>query len=327
MRNRKKWLWVAAVAAAILTGVISWTLTHPAEGSRGVLYRVSGGQGEMYLLGSIHIGTQDMYPFGTAIRNAMEQADTFVFECDTASDSAVAQLKARMALPEGQTLKASVGEPLYEEISQVCEKLSLPLSSLDGLKPWAVINTLAVYSTAAELGSTNVNTALSLGVEQQVQAYGQKAGKPFAYLETAMEQTDILEGFSDDLKRYLLKSECDTILNPSAVTGMDASISLWPGWWRQGNTAAFSDQYLRSYLEPGYETVCREYHTKLITSRNEAMTARLSKMLQEDGTFFVTVGLLHLVLPQDGIVARLQALGYTVEQIPMETGTTGEANP
>ncbi|HPR78852.1 MAG TPA: TraB/GumN family protein, partial [Candidatus Limiplasma sp.] len=189
------------------------------------------------------------------------------------------------------------------------------------------INTLAVYSTAAELGNVDVNTALSLGVEKQVQDYGQKAGKPFAYLETAMEQTDILEGFSDNLKKYLLQSECDTILNPSAVTGMDASISLWPGWWRQGNAAAFSDQYLRSYLEPGYETVCREYHTKLITSRNEAMTARLSKMLQEDGTFFVTVGLLHLVLPQDGIVARLQALGYTVEQIPMETGTTGEANP
>lgn len=327
MRNRQKWLWVAAIAAVILAGVLSWSLTHPAQGSRGVLYHVSGGKGELYLLGSIHIGTTDMYPFGTDIRNAMEQSDTFVFECDTSSDSAIAQLKARMALPEGQTLKDSVGESLYDEISQVCDRLHLPLATLDGVRPWAVINTLAVYSTAAELGSTDVNTALSLGVEKQVQAYGQKAGKPFAYLETAMEQTDILEGFSDELQRYLLTSECNTILNPSAVTGMDASISLWPGWWRQGDVTAFSNQYLASYLEPGYETVCQEYHTKLITNRNEAMAARLNEMLQKGGSSFVTVGLLHLVLPQDGIVARLQALGYTVEQIPMEADTTGEANP
>ena len=275
----------------------------------------------MYLLGSIHVGEKAMYPFGAEIRQAMAQADTFVYECDTASDEVVSQIQSRMALPEGETLQALIGDELYTELKQVCDQLSIPIRQLDGLKPWGVINTLAVYSTAAELGAANVSQALSLGVEKQVQAYAASNGKQTAYLETAAEQTDVLEGFSDSLKRYLLKTECDTILNPQSATGMDTTIASWPEWWRAGNAQAFSEQYISSYLAPGYEAECTEYHTKRVTERNARMAERLAAMLESGGSYFVTVGLLHLVLPEGSIVTLLRQKGYTVT-LASENGAT-----
>ncbi len=310
--RKKHWLWAILALVVILAGTAGWVYTHLKAGSQGVLYHITGGAGDMYLLGSIHIGNQDMYPFGDSIRQAMEEANTFVYECDTTSDEALAGLRSRMALPEGQTLQTIIGDPLFAQLTEVCDLLSLSLETLNRQKPWAVINTLAVYSTAAELGTKNINQALSLGVEKQVQAYAAKHNKQTAYLETAAGQTDILEGFSPELKQYLLQTECDTILNPQNATGMDATIASWPQWWKSGNVDAFAAQYQSSYLTPGYEAAGAEYHTKLITLRNESMGAALAAMLEDGGNYFVTVGLLHLVLPEDSIVFYLQSQGYAV---------------
>jgi uncharacterized protein len=313
--KKRMWLWAALIAVTVATGAVSYLLTHPAQSSRGILYRVSGETGELYLLGSIHIGEASMYPFGKEIEQALAAADTFVYECDTTSEQATAYVKARMALPAGQTLREQLGETLYVELTQVCDQLKLSIAKLDGLKPWAVINTLAVYSTAAELGQADVSKALSLGVEEQVRAYGDKHGKPTAYLETIAEQTDVLEGFSEALQQYLLKSECDTILDPQSAIGADASVAKWPAWWQAGDADAFSGQYLASYLVPGYEDVSLEYHTKLITQRNTNMAQRLDALLKGGGTCFVTIGLLHLVLPEDSVLTQLEAMGYTVSRV------------
>ena len=301
---------LALVAALMLAAV------PPApEGSRGLLYKVSGPQGQAYILGSIHVGDAAMYPFHSEIQHAMEAADTFVYECDTTSAEAKAVLRARMALPEGQTLAAALGETLYAEVSAVCDQLGLNITALDGLRPWAVINTLAVYTTAAELGADSANQALALGVEEQVRASASPLHKPVAYLETPQEQVDVLEGFSEALQRYLLESECQVILRPESAHGMDATIALWPTWWRAGDAQAFADQYLQSYLEPGYEAEGAEYHNALITQRNARMADRLYALLEKGGTLFVTVGLMHLVLPEDSLLSRLQARGCTVETV------------
>ena len=313
--KRKRWLWVWITAAAVLATVLGWALTKTAEGSRGILYHVTGGQSDMYLLGSIHVGSRAMYPFGSDIEQAMAAADTFVYECDTTSADAVAQAQARMKLGDGLTLQGEIGPALYAQLAQVCQTTGLSIQTLEALKPWAVINTLAVYTTAAEMGSTNASDALALGVERQVQAYAARHTKQTAYLETLTQQMDALEGFSPELQTYLLANECDVILNPQSVKGMDATISLWPEWWRTGDAQSFADHYLSTYLEPGHEDVCREYHEVLVSSRNVRLADALDGLLHTGGTYFVTVGLLHLTLPEDSIVVQLQQKGYTVLQV------------
>lgn len=306
---------VMALAVLLMGAAAPAPAVAEGEGSLGILYRVTGGKGDMILLGSIHIGNGDMYPFGAEIQAAMAAADTFVFECDTSSQEALKQVQARMKLPQGQTLQGALGDDLYQTLGETCAQIGLDSRLLDGIRPWAVVNTLAVYATAAELGQADISQALSLGVETQVRAFVGENGKGIAYLETMDEQLSVLDGFSDALVRYLLTDECDAILNPDSARGLDASIASWPAWWSAGQADEFARQYLSTYIEPGYEDVCAEYHAKLMTERNARMAEQLAAMLEGGGSYFVTVGLMHLVLPDDSIVAILRQKGYTVESI------------
>ena len=307
--RKRRWIWAAT--AAVIAVVVIACVGGTKEGSRGILYEVRTERSVMYLLGSIHIGESAMYPFGSEIQEALKQAETFVFECDTDDAEATARMRARMALPEGETLQAAVGEERYGQLRQVCEKLGMQPDALDGYQPWAAMNTLSVHTTAAEMGEDSLSRALSLGVEKRVKR--QIGGRPVRYLETLDEQVDTLAGFSPALLDYLLADECAVILGTAKPKGLDATVASWPGWWKAGDAQAFAEQYLAGYPDPEHEAESREYHNSLMTRRNERMADGLAALLEEGGTYFVTVGLLHLVLPEDSVTALLQARGYSVE--------------
>ncbi|MCL1855144.1 MAG: TraB/GumN family protein, partial [Clostridia bacterium] len=59
-----------------------------------------------------------------------------------------------------------------------------------------------------------------------------------------------------------------------------------------------------------------EYHTALIADRNLMMADRLDAMMrhEEPHTYFVTIGLLHVALPEDSIIRHLESRGYQVER-------------
>ena len=60
-----------ALALALLLPLGAGGCTPQKEGSAGILYRVTGGKSELYLLGSIHVGSEDMYPMGQSILDAL----------------------------------------------------------------------------------------------------------------------------------------------------------------------------------------------------------------------------------------------------------------
>lgn len=309
----KKRILVGAVAVVVIAAAACVFASVRREGSHGILYRISGNGAAAYLLGSIHIGTAEMHPFGDALEEAMAEADVFVFESDTASESSLARLKTRQALPEGESLRGVLGDALYDDAAAALKALGLSAAALDRSRPWAAINTLALYSSAEEMGVKNVRKAVSLGVEAAVQEYANAHGRPFAYLETVDEIADTMESFSDGLTRYLLKDAIDVILKRKPDDGEDG-VSQWPAWWRDGDAEAFRDYYSQAFGAAD-ETLYREYHEKLVARRNARMAERLDAMLREGGTYFVTVGLLHLLPEDDSILTRLHDMGYTVEPI------------
>jgi uncharacterized protein YbaP (TraB family) len=309
----KKRIFLAAAAVVLVAAIACALWIALREGSKGILYRVTGENGTAYLLGSIHIGTSAMYPFGDALEDAMTGSDTFVFECDTASDAPAARLTARQALPEGASLRGILGGALADDIASAYKALGLSTENLDSRQPWAVVNTLAVYSSAAEMGVRNVRKAISLGVEAAVRDYADNHGKQFAYLETVDEIADTMESFSDDLTRYLLQDETDVILKRKTSAGA-RTVAQWPAWWRDGDAEAFRAFYQISF-QSADETLYTEYQDKLVTRRNALMATRLDAMLQTGGSYFVTVGLLHLIPEDDSIPSLLRDMGYSVEKV------------
>lgn len=308
----KKRIFIAAIAVILIAAIACAVWITQREGSKGILYRVTGDRGTAYLLGSIHIGTSAMHPFGETLQEAMADSEIFVFETDTSTDASLAQLTARQALPADTTLREILGDTLMNDITAAYKVLGLSAANLDSRQPWTAINTLAVYSSAAEMGVQNVRKAISLGVETAVQDYASNHHKQFAYLETVDEIADTMESFSDELNRYLLRDEIDVILKRKPIACAE-TIAQWPQWWRDGNTGAFREFYQLSFQNAD-EQLYAEYQDKLVTQRNAMMADRLDAMLQSGGSYFVTVGLLHLIPDDDSILSLLRKKGYTVEK-------------
>lgn len=308
---KKKWTYGLLMAGVLAAAVAAHQLAQGT--SQGIFYRVSGGKNEMYLLGSIHAGSREMYPMSAVIRNAIQNADTMVFECDTAS--AEAQQTTAQLMKSEQPLSARISTECYGKLESAAEKLGYPIASFEQLDPWAVTSTLTLAAAAQEMESGSSKAASALGVENMVRR--QAGGKQVLYLETVEEQLGLMEGFSPALQEYLLDSACQAVLDPENVSGTDADVEHWPGWWKEGNAQAFADSYLLGLTKETSPELAQEYHHALMTERNRRMAQKLQTMLESDEphVYFVTVGLMHLVLSGDSVIAELEAMGYQIEQI------------
>lgn len=306
----KKWFALLLVLVMLLS-VSSCAFAQ----SQGILYRVTGGKNEMVVLGSIHIGSPEMYPLGDSITQALEAADTVVYECDTESAQALQITMQLMSYPVGESLREHISDETYELLKDTAQKTGYPLGMLLAYKPWAVVSLLSLETTAAEMGTQDIAQAMELGVEQQIALRSKE--KEVRYLETAQEQLEMMDGFSPELQEYMLQTSCNVILYPDMISEADASLSLWPHWWADGDADAFAQNYWQGFeLDPKPELM-QEYHDKLLVQRNSRMAEGLHQMLEsdEEHVYFVTVGLLHLVLPQESILYELEQMGYRIERI------------
>lgn len=58
-----------------------------ADGSKGLFYRVEGGENDLYLFGTLHFGEEGMYPLHESVYEAFEKADVLGLELDLAGVS------------------------------------------------------------------------------------------------------------------------------------------------------------------------------------------------------------------------------------------------
>ena len=132
--------WLLATAL-VLAGVLEQT--HAA--SRNFLWKVSNGQGIVYLVGSVHMLTQDYYPLSPVLDAAFKESDLLVEEADLGELlSADSQFKmlTRGMLPENQSLEKVVSKSTFAEVNKRLSALGLPIEPLQRFKPWMLALTL-----------------------------------------------------------------------------------------------------------------------------------------------------------------------------------------
>lgn len=291
------------LAALEISALLMGTTGCTANTGPGICYRVSGGNSEMVIMGSIHVGNRDLQHFGPHIRRAMKGADVFVFECDTSSPEAQ-QTVLRYQLGE-VPLREALSPETYARLEEAAQKTGLSMGLLDKCHPWAVASMLTTLQASNELDAVR---AQDMGIEDAV--WAKVDGREVRYLETPEMQLETLRSFSPELQDAMVLSGCELILNPG-----QNDVDMWPEWWQQGEIQQFVDAYAK---ENDFESpeLLQEYQTALLTGRNQRMADGLDQMLQEEGhSYFVTIGLYHVVLPEDSVLINLKEKGYTVERM------------
>jgi uncharacterized protein YbaP (TraB family) len=266
-------------------------------GAKSFLWKVQAGPRVMYLAGSIHALTADVYPLNPAFERAFQASDTLVEELDLSQGDMLALaplLLAKGMYQDGRTFDQAVSK---ETLALVTKRLDSPLSAelIRTMKPWMVMLML----TAMQVQQAGLN--VDLGLDKYFFDKARQEQKTVIGLETAESQIDRFDTMPERLQEQLLRSS----LAEAETQGRELTTIV--SAWQRGDAGALEQTLLSGFTQ--YPAA----YQSLIVERNHNWMPQLEKCLARTTPCLVVVGAAHLVGP-DGLLALLQKQGYSIEQ-------------
>ncbi|WDF90622.1 TraB/GumN family protein [Aeromonas hydrophila] len=257
-------------------------------------YKVSKGDQQHWLLGSIHAGKPSLYPLPDPIERAWLQSRALVLEVDLThiSQQQWQEMGAITRLVDGKTLKEHVPLDLYRRTIIAAGQNGLTENMLAPLRPWFAAITL----TQAALERTDFSSAL--GVDQHFAKQAGDSGKPIIGFETLLEQLGYLASVGDN-QTLMLESTLDEL--PELERGFREVMKAW----EEGDEATLIN-LLKSEMAPPKLQAWLEQ--TLLAERNHNWLKRWSTLPNES---FIVVGALHLYGDQ-GLLALLEQQGWRI---------------
>lgn len=281
---------------------ITFVANKQPGGSTGFLWKVEKDGNTVYLLGSIHVANDKMYPLRPEIEAAFEASQYLGVEVDlTKVEQAEIQkfILEKGSYTDGTKLKDHISADTYNKVVEILKANGLAGNSFDAFKPWVVtqgISALQVQST-----DYTPDTGIDLYFSQKAS----KLNKPVIELENTQLQLNMFNEFSDGLQEKLLLDTLEGLKQTDSAAAV-ASLNALSQMWIQGDEQSLVAMTQAVAQEP-------EYYKGLVSDRNNNMVKQVKEYLNSDkkATYFVVVGALHM-LGEDGIVTQLQKEGFTV---------------
>ncbi len=265
------------------------------------LWKALSGETTVYLLGSVHVGSSDMYPLAPVITNAFDSTDTLVVEVDT-NDVQMVDAATKMfessQYNDGTTLQEHISPETWELLAKTLKRRNLDIEGLKAQKPWVI--TLMLTGLAIQESGFSAK----LGVDHYFLT-GTRGKKDIVELETADFQLNLLKNFSEvDQEKMLAQTLKDFDKGPQIFRNMLSA-------WQAGDTDKLHKLATQGAdSDPLYKNI----YDELFTKRNHSMTEKIDQLAQPGGQYFVIVGSGHMTGPE-GIVELLKNKGYEVTQL------------
>ncbi|MDR2367222.1 MAG: TraB/GumN family protein [Deltaproteobacteria bacterium] len=287
---------ILALALAPATGAL-------AQGGKSFVWSVSDDTGpRLYLMGSIHMAREDLYPLSPVYGEAFGRATSLVVEVDT-SKLGLAKLAGKtlsMGLyPGDETVWDHLDAQTAALLRECLKKTGLDEALVAKMRPWLVAMVLGVAGLQLE------GYQEDLGLDLHFIAEAKSRGLPVYELEEADEQIDVLTAFDEVDSILFLKN---TLLEFGQIgTQIEGIFNAW----KKGDAKGLADLFFQVYKEnPEIAPVM----VKLIDERNAKMFKRLQPLMPQGKLPFVIIGASHL-LGENGLLETFKAAGFRVEQL------------
>ena len=268
------------------------------KATKHCLWEVKGKSNTVFLLGSMHLMRDEMYPLASEIEAAYKRAGVVAFETDIKvleSPTFAMKLMGKATYPEGESLKKNLSPAMYSLLASNLQNSLLSVEMINQFKPWMAAMTIMVLELQ-KLGFDVQN-----GVDKHFFARANEDKKALDHFETPDFQAELLTGLTDkESEEFLGQALKDMDVWKKQIASLEKA-------WLTGDTAALDKVLLDSF---------REYplmHKKLLIDRNRAWIPKLEQFLNSDKDVLVVVGAGHLV-GKDSVVELIAAKGYKPEQ-------------
>lgn len=307
---------------------LMWRVTDPESG------------GELYLLGSMHAGLEDMCLFPQEIYDAFDSCLALAVEVDVIAmeeDSSTDIEGLRMLVyTDGTKIGDHIDANLYKAASKILSENGYTNSYMDVYCPalWQqVIDEILTDKTpyryengvdryflkeAKRLGKTVLEIEKPLDVYSRLASLSPRAQE--VLLEDAVDP-DHVASFSSDLDELYAMwkrgdpDEINSVLVGDGDEGDAAETAQETDTEETSDASGTKEEAAEQDEEPDEREKCYEEYSKIMLGdRNAVMTAKAKDYLRKGYKVFYVVGLAHMV-GDDGIVEGLKALGYKAEQV------------
>jgi uncharacterized protein YbaP (TraB family) len=282
----------ALVVAAALVAQVQ------AAPARNFLWKATARSGgALYLVGSVHLLSQDSYPLSPALETAFKDSDLLVEEVDLGEMGANAQMQflTKGMLPSATSLDKVLSPATYALLVKHAAGAGIPLDPLKLLKPWMVAQMLEVMEWQ------KAGFDPELGLDKHFFDQAQSSGKKVQGLETLDFQVSLFDGMTMPEQDHLL---AETL---KEIDTEQANMSKLMDAWKAGDAPTVERIVLSALKQEP------QLYQRLLVDRNKNWIPKLEALFARKGRTFVVVGAAHLVGP-DGLIAVLRAKGYGVEQ-------------
>ncbi len=265
----------------------------------GLMWKATApGGATAYLVGSIHYGTEQLYPLPSQIEAAFWNSSTLVVELDARKlqdpMSLLPLVSSTGMYPPDDSLWNHVAPATHELISSFCTSHSLSEDIVARFKPWMATFTLL----AIEMQSLGFRPELGLDMH----FLNSSEGKTVQQIESAEEQLRLLSRMPEPAME---KSLQDMLRNPDQNRDFIEKVQ---SAWLRGDSDAIEKLITKDTSLPPTEK------NAMFGARNVRMTEAVDRCLKGSQQCFIVVGAGHLV-GRDGIVRLLEKRGMAVKQV------------
>jgi len=298
----------------------------------GAIHRIVYGDNVVYLFGSLHGGRDTWYPLADVVEQAMNRADVFVSEfglADTAEQNEVMQ--AFMILPAGQTWAEFLPQDAYDHMVAMAETWELNYDEVNTMHPAFLIFSLEMQLALALAEDMQLgNTVGDISVDGYVMTRAVERDVPVLGLESIEQQARILYAppFEVILARvmyhFMPPAEMMSAIQNSPEPSLDELADMYAANDLTALAESFAVTLSLAAQEAAHEELWIAYMREYVMNWRSAYyaieIARLLQETQEATTFFVVVGISHIIRGRAGaeftdIVEQLELLG--IEAVPM----------
>jgi uncharacterized protein YbaP (TraB family) len=262
-----------------------------------MFWKASSGTNTVYLLGSIHAATPEMYPLPKQIEAAFRSSTVLAVEVNVnkLDTNRMRNLMSTGFYPPGDSLWRHISPEGKQVVLRFCARHGLPPEVFAGLKPWAAI--LVVSGLPLVSGGMSFD----LGIDRHFLGRVFR-GMRVEQIETMEQQVQLIAGIGgSNPERVLLEAVQSADTDASYAADMQDA-------WLAGDTRTLEGMVSQMYA------AAPEFADKLIARRNVRMAEAVERYLNGRETCFVVVGAAHLV-GEIGVIRLLEQKGYRVERV------------
>jgi len=270
--------------------------------AKSLLWQVSSPRNKIYILGSIHLGEENLYPLKKEIEKAYKEAEKIVVEADITKINSLRMneiLKKYAFCPQDKSLRDLISPLTYKKLKKKLKEFNIEFEEVENYRPWF----LATLLTDWQFMRLGYNPQYGIDIYFINKAL--KDNKEILEIESVEEQMEMLYSLPEkEQDLFLLYTLVD-------LDNFKDEIKQIIEAWKKADTDKLASVLnLTLFRYPQFKSL----YEKLIYERNEKILNKIEELLKGSKIYFVIVGAGHLV-GRGGIIKKLKERGYKINQL------------